>query len=60
MLHCARHAQWARVREGLRIWRDSDDRVLAGFGAFFSIFEEMPQWYDAKYWQMARLQEENN
>jgi glycosyltransferase involved in cell wall biosynthesis len=60
MLHCARHAQWERVREGLRIWRDSDDSVLAGLGALFRIFEEMPEWYDAKYWQMARLREENN
>ena len=55
MLICVKHHRWDRVREGLAIWRDSDDRALSFLGKFLGNPSQAPVWYSPTYWKMARL-----
>lgn len=55
MLICVKYGRWDRVREGLAIWKDSDDLVLKSIGLVFGNSQYLPSWYDAgRYWEMVR------
>jgi len=55
MLLCIKHRRWDRVREGLIIWRDSDDRILKILGYLFGRVEHKPNWYSSDLWKTAIL-----
>jgi len=50
MLLCIKHCRFDRVKEGLSIWRDSDDILLNKFGLFFGKAKYQPHWYTPRYW----------
>ena len=54
MLICLKHRRWDRLREGLAIWRDADDRVLRALGHALGRPSDRPEWYSAEWWQRAR------
>jgi glycosyltransferase involved in cell wall biosynthesis len=56
LLLCVKHRRWDRMREGLAIWRDSDDAALRSMGRLFGREADAPDWYEPKaYWGMAQL-----
>lgn len=55
MLWLIRYRKWERVREGLGIWRDSDEPVLRTLGTLFGNEKWQPSWYDQDCWAMARM-----
>ena len=56
MLLCIKHRRLDRVREGLAIWRDSDDALLRMAGRLLGRDADLPDWYEpGEYWNMARL-----
>ena len=57
MLWLIRYRKWARVQEGLAIWRDSKDPVLRRLGRLFGRSKWQPGWYDERSWLMARSAE---
>ena len=54
MAICIRHKRWDRAAEGLAIWRDSDDKLLAGVGRALGNPANLPDWYSAGYWDGTR------
>jgi hypothetical protein len=55
MLICFKHRRWDRVAEGLAIWRDADDPLLNAMGKWFGNGKFLPDWYDKRYWDQARM-----
>lgn len=55
LLSLVRHRQWARVREGLAVLRDSDDSVLRTIGLFFGSRNSRPAWFQPDCWRKIRL-----
>jgi glycosyltransferase involved in cell wall biosynthesis len=55
MLLCLKHRRWDRVREGLAVWRDSDDWLFRWPGRCLGKPEDAPAWYDRHYWERVRL-----
>lgn len=55
MLLCLKHGRWDRMKEGLAIWRDSDDYLLRLLGNVFGNSKNLPDWYHPGYWQMANV-----
>ena len=55
MLLCLKHRRWDRVREGLAIWRDADDRLLKSLGVLLGHVKDLPEWYNRDYWGRIRL-----
>jgi glycosyltransferase involved in cell wall biosynthesis len=53
MAICVRHRRWDRVREGLAIWRDADDRVLRALGRGLGRPGDAPEWYRRRLWDDA-------
>ena len=56
MLICIKHRRWDRVREGLAIWRDADDRTLRALGRALGRPSDAPEWYSAESWRRARYE----
>jgi glycosyltransferase involved in cell wall biosynthesis len=50
MTSLLRHRQWARVGEGIAIWRDSDDAVLRSIGRALGLFGRTAAWYGPQCW----------
>lgn len=57
MLNCLRRSRWDRAREGLAIWRDSDDGVLRALGRALGRESDAPEWYSRDLWRSARIEE---
>ncbi|MFO7683676.1 MAG: glycosyltransferase family 2 protein [Chloroflexota bacterium] len=56
LLLCVKHRRWDRMREGLAVWRDSDDATLRSIGRLFGRKADAPDWYEPKvYWGMTQL-----
>lgn len=54
-LICIKHKRWDRVKEGLAIWKDSDDKILRLIGSMLGKNSDAPTWYDGStYWTMIR------
>ena len=50
MLICIKHRRCDRIKEGLAIWKDSDDLILKFFGIIFGRNRYKPNWYSRVYW----------
>jgi len=55
MLLCLKHRRWDRVREGLSIWRDSEDLILKALGNLLGRPQYTPEWYDKEWWDRVRV-----
>lgn len=54
-LICIKHKRWDRVKEGLAIWKDSDDPILRLIGSMLGKNSDVPTWYERSYyWNMIR------
>ncbi len=54
-----KYQKWDRVREGLAIWRESDDPVLRVLGSALGWRCSAPNWYQPGYWPNMRFPEAN-
>ena len=50
MLSLIKHRKWERVREGLAVWSDADDRLLKSIGRVLGRQSGMQSWYNENSW----------
>jgi glycosyltransferase involved in cell wall biosynthesis len=58
MLWLVRYRKWDRVREGLGIWRDSNEPMLKTLGIVLGKHKWQPAWYHCDWWAMAQRYDE--
>ena len=59
MLSLIKHRKWERVREGLAVWRDADDRLLKSIGRTFGQQSWLQSWYNENSWDEILLERSN-
>lgn len=50
MLSLIKHRKWERVREGLAVWRDADNKLLRNIGRAFGHPSGVQSWYNENSW----------
>ena len=55
MLICMKNRRWDRMKEGLAIWRDSEDCFLRFIGNVIGDSKDLPDWYHPRFWQFAKV-----
>jgi glycosyltransferase involved in cell wall biosynthesis len=55
MLVLFKHKKWDRIKEGMAIWRFSNDSFLLAIGFVFGLKKNLPDWFSKNYWDKLKV-----